>query len=152
MPCDSPSLRADVSQRPNFEVPPSEKLGQRVERELACLFEKEIALNRVMEELRQGMQCNKQFHYLKAFQEIDDWAYGYIDAKNLKSFLRKHGYKAENSDVLTIIRRMDLDGDARLNYQEFIDGLTPSEPYSRFLKRLKEKSKPKNLYKDKVNA
>ena len=93
-----------------------------------------------MEELKQGMQCNKQFHYLKAFQEIDDWAYGYIDVKNLKSFLRKHGYKAENADVLCIIRRMDLDGDARLTKEEFIDGLMPSEPYSRFLKRIKEKS------------
>ena len=52
MPCGSQSLRADVSQRPNFEVPKHGKLGARVERELACLFEKEIALNRVMEELK----------------------------------------------------------------------------------------------------
>lgn len=48
-------MRADISQRPNFEVPKNEKLGSRVEREMACLFEKEIALNRVMEELKQGM-------------------------------------------------------------------------------------------------
>ena len=67
MPCDSQHLRAEVAQRPNFEVPQNEKLGQRVERELACLFEKEIALNRVMEELKQGIQCNKQFHYMKAY-------------------------------------------------------------------------------------
>ena len=52
MPCDSQYLRADIAQRPNFEVPQSESLGQRVERELACLFEKEIALHRVMEELK----------------------------------------------------------------------------------------------------
>ena len=105
-----------------------------------------------MEELKQGMQCNKQFHYLKAFQEIDDWGYGYIDVKNLKSFLRKHNYKAENSDVLCIIRRMDLDGDARLTREEFIDGLIPSEPYSRFLKRIKEKSQPRARYKDKTGV
>ena len=72
---------------------------------------------------------------MKAFQEIDDWGYGYIDVKNLKSFLRKHGYKASNSDVLSIIRRIDLDGDARLSKEEFMDALVPSEPYSRFVKR-----------------
>ena len=47
---------------------------------------------------------------------------------------------------------MDLDGDARLNRQEFIDGLMPSEPYSRFLKRIKEKGQPKARYKDKTTA
>jgi hemerythrin-like domain-containing protein len=34
--------------------------------------------------------------YIKAFQEIDDWSYGYIDTKNLISFLRKHGIKSKN--------------------------------------------------------
>ena len=89
---------------------------------------------------------------MKAYQEIDDWAYGYIDVKNLKSFLRKHGYKAEKSDALCIIRRMDLDGDARLTREEFIDGLLPSEPYSKFLKRQKDKTMPKTRYKDKTFA
>ena len=50
MPCDEPMLRADIAQRPNFLVPDAEYLGPRVEAELACLFEKEIAFNRVMEE------------------------------------------------------------------------------------------------------
>jgi len=33
-------------------VPDAESLGPRVEAELACLLEKEIAFNRVMEELK----------------------------------------------------------------------------------------------------
>jgi hypothetical protein len=50
MPCDSPDLRADLAMRPNYSVPTTEFLGDRVERELAILFEKEIAFNRVLEE------------------------------------------------------------------------------------------------------
>ena len=50
MPCDEPALRADIAQRPNFVVPNAESLGPSVEAELACLFEKEIAFSRVMEE------------------------------------------------------------------------------------------------------
>lgn len=53
----------------------------------------------------------------------------------MKNFLRRHGYKAEKCDVLYIIRRMDLDGDARLSKKEFVDGLLPCEPYSNFLQR-----------------
>jgi len=128
-------LRADIAQRPNFLVPNAEYLGPRVEAELACLFEKEIAFNRVMEEQKQTIECSKQFDYDRAFAEIDDWSYGFIDRKNLKSFLRKHGCLANNKDVMTIIRRMDLDGDARLSKEEFVQSLIPEEPYSKLLKR-----------------
>jgi Ca2+-binding EF-hand superfamily protein len=66
-----------------------------------------------------------------AFLEIDDWGYGYIDQKNLKNFLRKHGYLANESELMAIIRRMDLDGDARIGKEEFIQGLMPDQPYSK---------------------
>jgi|TARA_B110000285_G_scaffold119307_1_gene135065 hypothetical protein len=42
---------------------------------------------------------------------------------------------------MSIIRRMDLDGDARLTKDEFIRGMLPDEPYSKLVKRIKEKSK-----------
>ena len=41
------------------------------------------------------MCSDKQFEYKLAFQEIDDWGYGYIDKNNLKYFLRKHGWIGE---------------------------------------------------------
>lgn len=52
MPCDDPNLRAEIAQRPCFEVPNPEKLGSNVEDALTTLFEKEIAFNRVTEELK----------------------------------------------------------------------------------------------------
>lgn len=57
---------------------------------MTSLFEKEIAFNRVMEELKQRIACTKTFELEFAFNHIDDWKYGYIDRKNLKSFFRKH--------------------------------------------------------------
>lgn len=81
------------------------------------------------------MESSKQFDYVKAFYSIDDWNYGFIDRKNLKSFLKKHGYLASNEDVIAIIRRMDLDADARLSMPEFIHGIKPEEPYSKTMKR-----------------
>ena len=59
MPCDNQVLRADIAQRPNFEVPRTTKLGQNVEDALTILLEKEIAFARVMEDLKQKMESEK---------------------------------------------------------------------------------------------
>ena len=82
-------------------------------------------MNRVTEEMKQEMDASKTFNVDLAFQAIDDWKYGYIDKKNLKSFLRKHKYLAKGSECMAVIRRLDLDADARLSPQEFADGLKP---------------------------
>ena len=65
------------------------------------------------------------------FALVDDWNYGYIDATNLKSFLRKHGHVSNESDLLAIIRRIDLDGDARIGEQEFYNALKINQPFSK---------------------
>eukprot|EP00347_Sterkiella_histriomuscorum_P013646 403363918 len=135
MPCDDQNLRAALAQRPNYAVSTNQYLGREIEAELTKLFEKEIAFNRVTEEIRQRMDSSKQFDYEKAFNSVDDWNYGYIDRRNLKSFLKKHGYIAKNEEVMAIIRRMDLDADARLSKREFISSLQPEEPYSKVMKR-----------------
>ena len=135
MPCDDQYLRAAIAQRDIYEVTKHDFLDAEIEAELTRLFEKEIALNRVTEELKQEMDATKNFCVKKAFRAIDDWDYGFIDKKNLKSFLRKHNYIASTAECMAIIRRLDLDADARLSRQEFADGLKPEEPYSRVLKR-----------------
>lgn len=91
--------------------------------------------------MRQQMESSKAFDYVKAYYSIDDWNYGYIDRRNLKMFLKKHGYIATNEDVVAIIRRMDLDADARLTKQEFIKGIKPEEPYSKAMKRQSSRSR-----------
>jgi len=106
-----------------------------VEEELTKLFEKEIAFNRVTEEIKQRMEASKTFCCEAAFQCVDDWSYGFIDRKNLSSFFRKHNYKASRTECLSVIRRFDLDGDARVSNREFIEGLTPEQAYSKVMKR-----------------
>ena len=75
---------------------------------------REIAFNRVTEEMKQQLESNKSFDYSRAYYSIDDWNFGYIDRRNMKIFFKKHGYIASNEDVIAILRRMDLDADARL--------------------------------------
>ena len=45
---------------------------------------------------------------------------------------------------------MDLDGDARLTKEEFINGMLPDEPYSKLVKRIKEKERSKSRFAEKI--
>jgi Ca2+-binding EF-hand superfamily protein len=58
-----------------------------------------------------------------AFLAVDDWNYGWVDKSNLKRFLRKMEHVATKSELVAILRRYDMDGDAKINFNEFQLGL-----------------------------
>ena len=82
-------------------------------------------MHRLLEKQKQQICSSKQFEYKLAFQEIDDWGYGYIDKNNLKYFVRKHGWIGEEKDLRAILRRIDMKGDSRINENEFISAIMP---------------------------
>jgi len=61
------------------------------------------------------------------FRSIDEFNRNYIDSINLKAFLIKCSFIPNDNLILAIIRRIDLDCDAKLNELEFIDALRPLE-------------------------
>ena len=61
---------------------------------------------------------------------VDDWNYKYIDQVNLKRYLIKCAVLPNDCLLLAIIRRMDLDADAKLNLKEFIDAIRPIESFT----------------------
>lgn len=54
---------------------------------------------------------------------MDDWNYGWVDKSNLKRFLRKLEHTATKSELIAILRRFDMDGDAKINFKEFELGI-----------------------------
>jgi Ca2+-binding EF-hand superfamily protein len=50
------------------------------------------------------------------FKEVDDWNYKKIDFNNLKRFLIKTGTFPSDTLIVAILRRFDLDADAKLSY------------------------------------
>lgn len=74
------------------------------------------------------LDLSKQYDFtLKlAFNAIDDWGYGYFDAKNIKRFLRSMNYVASKQQIIGVLRRFDLDGDAKVNFEEFQNGIKTS--------------------------
>jgi Ca2+-binding EF-hand superfamily protein len=58
-----------------------------------------------------------------AYKVIDDWSYGYLDSRNIRRFLRSMGVLLNKQELLALIRRIDLDGDAKISYEEFFEGV-----------------------------
>ena len=77
------------------------------------------------------MSTRYDFDIERLFKEVDDWNYKYIDHKNLKRFLNKMGVPASESHLIAIIRRFDLDADAKLSFSEFSAGVTPQLDFSK---------------------
>lgn len=82
------------------------------------------------ERLRQELASRYDFTVDGLFKEVDDWNYKYIDANNLRRFLIKTGYHSINdAQILAILRRFDLDADAKLTLKEFGEGIKPIFDY-----------------------
>lgn len=64
----------------------------------------------------------------KAFKAIDEHSFRFINHANLKSFLRKMGHQPVRKEIVAILRRLDLDGDSKITYQELSEGLKPVSP------------------------
>ena len=76
--------------------------------------------------MKRALENAYDFSVQKAFRAIDDWNYNYIDSSNLKRFLRSMGHLATKQELIGILRRFDMDGDAKINLAEFALGMKSS--------------------------
>jgi Ca2+-binding EF-hand superfamily protein len=67
---------------------------------------------------------------MAAFRSVDRYNSGRIDTYNLRTFLSSQGHHASETELLSIIRRIDTDGDARVNYSELTEFLRTAQPSS----------------------
>jgi len=97
-------------------VSEGEFLPYDIERLLSRLVMKELRLAKDLEALKQSIASRYDYSLDALFKQVDDWNYKYVDQKNLKTFLIKCGVIPNDNLLLAIIRRFDLDADAKLNY------------------------------------
>lgn len=94
------------------------------------MIHKELKLAKEEEQLKQQLASRYDYSLDMLFKSVDDWNYKYIDQINLKRFLIKCGIIPNDNLLISIIRRMDLDADAKLNLKEFIDAVRPVENFT----------------------
>ena len=60
-----------------------------------------------------------------AFETIDTLRDYALNARNIQSFLRLNGFYATESEIVAIVRRLDIDADQKITYSEWADGVRP---------------------------
>ena len=119
-------MRAAVTQRLGPELPDGVPLPVRVEKTLSRLIFKEVQLHSKADKMKRNLENAYDYSAEKAFRAIDDWSYKWIDSSNLKRFLRSTGKLITRKELLAILRRFDVDGDAKINLEEFKAGMKSS--------------------------
>ena len=77
------------------------------------------------------METRYDYNTKILYKEIDDINYGYIDQNNLKRFFIKNGTAPKEALLLAVIRRFDLDADAKLKVDEFCSGIKSQDGFSK---------------------
>lgn len=119
LPCEDNYLRSVTNGRFARRVGRFDRLPRDIELAITNVIEQEITLQRRLEDLKREMEYEYDYSVSAAFNAIDRPRTGIIDTFNCGSFLRSCGHYASEFELLAIIRRLDTDGDARINYSEF---------------------------------
>ena len=128
LPCEDNLLRNITLDRPAMRVGRYDVLPHDIEHALVAVLESEIALQRRLDSLKRDLEIRYDYSLLAAYRSIDKYNDGRIDTFNLGSFLRACGHYASEHELLQIVRRMDTDGDGKLNYTEFSNFVRSSYP------------------------
>lgn len=127
LPCEDNLLRKITQDRPSFRVSRYDFLPRDIENALTSVIEKELDLQRRLDQLKRELEVRYDYSTYAAYKSIDRYSEGHINTYNLGQFLKNNGYYANERELLAIIRRIDTDGDAKLSYSEFSDFIRGSD-------------------------
>jgi len=71
------------------------------------------------------MEKFNRFSIRRAFKAIDYQNHRVIDESSLRRFLKRVGHQPVKQELTAIMRRFDLDGDAKISFAEFSEALMP---------------------------
>lgn len=100
---------------------PEEKLPKDVEFELAGLLARELEFMLKVEQMKANLHFLPGFSLLKVFKAIDEQNTQFVDENTLRRFFKKMGHPPDKNELVAILRRFDLDGDAKLSFEEFCE-------------------------------
>ena len=127
LPCEDNVLRNITIDRPSIRVGRFERLPRDIEDGMVAVITKEVELARRLAVLKRDLEVGLDYSPMAAFRSIDRLNSGVVTTVNLGGFMRDHGHFASETELLAIVRRLDTDGDASINYSEWTEFLrTPA--------------------------
>ena len=89
------------------------------------LLKEEIRLHRETEALKVQLFQDPEFSLWKAFEFLNSGNKGFISETDIESFLRKRGKYISVNDFDSLMRRIDLEDDLVISYNEFLEAFIP---------------------------
>lgn len=95
---------------------------------MTAVMVKEVELARRLHVLKRELEICLDYSTMASFRSVDKFNSGVITTVNLGAFMRDHGHFASETELLAIVRRLDTDGDACINYSEWTEFLRTPAP------------------------
>ena len=92
-----------------------------IEKQIALLLKYEIEYHMHIEIVKHNLKRRHDWSSLKAFQTIDNRGEGALNYNNIMNFCRMNSWRASESEVIAIIRRLDVDADQQITVNEFFE-------------------------------
>lgn len=89
------------------------------------LLKEEVKLQREEEELKVKLFQNSEFSLWKAFETLNRAGKGYVCESDVLEFLKKFGRFATADDFDALMRRIDIEDDFVISYNEFLEAMIP---------------------------
>ena len=105
-----------------------DRLIPSLEREVVALLEREISFHVRTEKGKRELALRYDWTPRAAFETIDSLREYHLNQRNIQSFLRINGFLATDGEVISMIRRLDSDGDSKVTLEEWVDALRPAVP------------------------
>lgn len=101
-----------------------EYLSPEIESSLSRLLEMEIIYHLRLEQLKLDLEEIEDYNIKRLFKMVDSQRLRYLDYGSIKSFLMRMGHIVQPKEVSCIIRRLDIDGDNRISFDEFVEAIS----------------------------
>ena len=98
----------------------TEKVDHSIETSFLKLIQLELNLIKTLNQITQQLKNSKDFMIYEAFIAIVKFD-KYINVENLSKFLMDFDINLNNQDIQNLMFRLDLDGDGKISYKEFVD-------------------------------
>lgn len=89
------------------------------------LLKEELKLHREAEALKVQLFQDPDFSLWKAFEHLNTGNKGYVSEADITNFLQKRGRFISQNDYDALMRRVDLEDDLVISYNEFLEALIP---------------------------
>lgn len=130
LPLDNSELRFSISQRPIKKLEDfNEGIIQKIEKKLAFLINREINFYIKFEKEKLNLISYSNFDIFHIFQSLALRDREEIGFEDLKVFFFKNSFEIKDNDILLILRRIDLNGDGKIEFHEFENAFLPKTKF-----------------------